>query len=55
MSFKFIKESKKIRITHEISDNEITWPELIEEFVDFLRGCGYKIEEGEFVEQETAE
>ena len=37
-------------VTHQ-TDTE-TWPELVEEFIQFLRGCGYMINEVEFDELE---
>ncbi len=44
-------------ITHRHEGEDIGWPELLEAFVCFLRGCGYVMPEGdvEFVEDESSD
>lgn len=46
-------ESDKITVRHEIGNDEVTWPELVENFMYFLQGCGYIFLEEEF-EQKVA-
>ena len=37
-------------VVHRVVTEGLTWYELIDEFVDFLRGCGYTIPNNVFVD-----
>ena len=45
--FKFIKtsdpenEHDASEIEYRVLSNDVTWPDLVEEFMRFLLGCGY--------------
>jgi hypothetical protein len=53
VSYKLIKETEEVKIVYEIKAEDLTWPEMIEEFKTFLRGCGYFIDEDNNAETET--
>ena len=47
--FVFIKRPEKDNdfdketVTVEVNASDISWPDLVEKFIQFLRGCGYSI------------
>ena len=48
--YEYLEDEERIReITHSVSAAE-TWPELVEEFVSFLRGVGFVIPPGQYEE-----
>ncbi len=59
--YKFIKTKDKDNtydasdIVYRIRGADVTWHDLIDHFVHFLRGCSYIIDEGEFVESKKIE
>lgn len=54
--YKFIKikdptnEHDVVDVNVRVTNSDITWPELTEVYVHFLRACGYVVGEGHFVE-----
>lgn len=40
-------ETSSKKITFEIEDNDMTVPELLDEFMNFLQGIGYKFDIGD--------
>lgn len=48
--FKFIRTSDPehapdaAEIEYRVLSNDVTWPDLVEEFMQFLRGCGYSFD-----------
>lgn len=39
--YKFIKETKENRIEYIVNSNDISWPNLLEEFFWFLLSCSF--------------
>lgn len=48
----FVMKRKDSQVVYTIGVNS-TWPEVIEEFVNFLRGAGYQIGPGSYTEDYT--
>lgn len=48
--YTFLEERNGEVTTKKEMYDFITWSELMDEFVFFLRGCGYYINDGEWVE-----
>lgn len=46
-------QNDNCKISMEI--DEVHWPTIIEYFIYFLRGCGFNIKDGEFIESEDDE
>ena len=54
MAIKLTRERDKGRTAPEAKveftiDEDISWPDLLHYFEDFVRGCGYRPPEGELV------
>jgi len=48
--YTFLEERNGEVTTKKEMYDFITWSELMDEFVFFLRGCGYYVRDGEYVE-----
>jgi len=48
--YTFLEERDDDIVTKKEVYDALTWTDLMIEFVFFLRGCGYYINDGEFVE-----
>lgn len=46
------KEGKVISSVQLIVTDETTWPELMQRYVEFLRGCGFYVPTGEWESHE---
>ena len=51
MIFRLEREGTSI----EYKTDSVTWDELMSEFAQFLRGCGFYIKDGEWVEWDERE
>jgi hypothetical protein len=50
MSYTFVRHNNGSTVTHSFGQDEMTWPELAEEFFVFLRGCGYELDRKDFAD-----
>jgi hypothetical protein len=46
MSYTFSYTENGIINEYTVTNNDITWNELLEHFENFLRGCGFHFQEG---------
>lgn len=55
--FKFIKTSDSenehdaSEIEYRVLSNDVTWPDLVEEFMRFLLGCGYTFDVDRYTDE----
>lgn len=42
--YKFESDSYGTTVTMTVNNDDITWPELLGKFLEFLKGCGYYID-----------
>ena len=41
----------RVVVEHTVEDNDVSWPDLLEDFFHFLRGCGYQVGHDAFMEE----
>jgi hypothetical protein len=44
--FTFKRTGEYTKVKLEYPDDDATWPELVDEFQNFLKGCGYTFGDG---------
>jgi len=44
--FTFKRTGEYAKVKLEYPDDDATWPELVDEFQNFLKGCGYTFGDG---------
>jgi len=50
MSIVFLKYDDEHSVEHKVSDGDIMWTDLSEDFFSFLQGCGYVLTREDFAD-----
>jgi len=50
MSIVFLKYDDERSVEHKVTDEDMTWPDLSEDFFSFLQGCGYVLSREDFAD-----